>query len=204
MRNLVLLVLLLLPSVWGKNIVILGDSLTAGYGVSKELAYPHLLQRKMVKDFPSIKIIPSAISGSTTASAFRRTKWVFKQKIDLFILALGANDILRGITPKSAYQNLSKTIEFAQSKKVEILLVEMKTPPNYGKEFSREFEEVFKDLAKKYKLKTIPFDIFLGPVAGIKKYNQADGIHPNEEGHALIADKMKDFLVPYLSKLGWK
>ncbi|WP_413583261.1 arylesterase [Bdellovibrio sp. HCB288] len=170
-----------------KKLVILGDSITEGYGVSKEAAYPALLERKLhdsgKKDW---SVINSGVSGSTTASAVGRMKWLFKTKPDTVLLALGANDGLRGVKVEESQKNLATAIEYAQKEKVRVILAGLYMPPNYGQDYTAQFKKMFSDLSKKYKVTFIPF--ILDKVAGNPKYNLADGIHPNEEGHKIIAD----------------
>jgi acyl-CoA thioesterase-1 len=180
---------------YSKTIVIIGDSLTAGYGVDIKKAYPSLIEQKLKEKVQNFKVIPSAISGSTTASALRRVKWVTKGQVDLLVLALGGNDILRGIRPDSALKNLDESIEYAKDKGISVKLVEMKVPPNYGEKFGAEFNKIYGDLAKKHSIELIAFESFLGGVAGVKAMNQADGIHPNEKGHQLIADNLAPVLL---------
>ena len=168
------------------HIVILGDSLSSGLGVEPEQAYPSLMQAHFQKTGQHhIKIFNGSISGSTTAGALSRLKWFLRVKPDMLILALGANDGLRGLSTSRMEQNLSSCIELAREKGMTIILAGMKIPPNYGAEYSREFEQVFENLSEKYDLTLIPF--LLKDVAGKPDLNQADGIHPNADGHKIIA-----------------
>ncbi|WP_413576708.1 arylesterase [Bdellovibrio sp. HCB290] len=189
MRTLILTFLLLFSSISlaQKKLVILGDSITEGYGVSKEAAYPALLEKKLhdagKKEWT---VINSGVSGSTTASALGRMKWLFKTKPDAVVLALGANDGLRGVKVEESQKNLASAIEYAEKEKVRVILAGLYMPPNYGQDYSSQFKKMFSDLSKKYKVTFIPF--ILDKVAGNPKYNLADGIHPNEEGHKIIAD----------------
>ncbi len=175
------------------KIVILGDSLTEGYGVAKSDAFPALLEKKMREDsYPNLEIVNSGIGGSTTASALSRLKWVLKSKPQLVILALGGNDGLRGTDLKTTEKNLDQAIKYAQKKGVRVILAGMQIPPNYGKEYTENFKKIFPRLAKKYKVKLIPF--LLKGVGGEADLNLPDGIHPNEEGHQVIADNLYKFL----------
>jgi len=170
-----------------KKLVVLGDSLTEGIGVAKESAYPALVEKKIhessKKDWT---VINAGVSGSTTASAMGRMKWLFKSKPDLLLIVLGANDGLRGLKIEETQKNLAQAIEFAQAQKVPVILGGLYVPPNYGKDYAEKFKKMYLDLSKKYKTPLIPF--ILDKVAGDPKYNQADGIHPNEAGHKVIAD----------------
>lgn len=176
-----------LSSAQSKKLVILGDSLTEGIGVAKESAYPALVEKKIHEDGKNEwTVINAGVSGSTTASATGRLKWLFKSKPDLLMIVLGANDGLRGLKIEESEKNLAQAIEFAQAQKVPVILGGLYVPPNYGKDYTDKFKKMYQTLAKKYKTPLIPF--ILDKVAGDPKYNQADGIHPNEAGHKIIAD----------------
>lgn len=169
-----------------KTLIVLGDSLTEGYGVAKESAFPALLEKKIQAQGGNWKVVNAGVSGSTTASALSRTKWVFKSKPELLILCLGANDGLRGLKVAESKKNLAEAIEYAQSQKVPVVLGGIYVPPNYGEKYAKEFRAMYEDLAKKYKLTFMPF--LLEGVGGQSKLNLPDGIHPNEKGHEIIAD----------------
>ncbi len=179
------------------NIIILGDSLSSGLGVEPEQAYPYLIQDHLKKTGQHhIKIFNGSISGSTTAGALSRLKWFLRVKPDMLILALGANDGLRGLSASQMEQNLNSCIELAREKGMTIILAGMKIPPNYGPEYTREFEQTFEKLKKKYNLPLIPF--LLKDVAGKPELNQADGIHPNAEGHKIIARTVLETILEQL------
>ncbi|MFV3407437.1 arylesterase [Bdellovibrio bacteriovorus] len=172
-----------------KKLIVLGDSLTEGYGVAKDAAFPAVLEKKLHEaGKKEWTIINAGVSGSTTASGLSRMKWVFKSKPDVVLLALGANDGLRGLKVEDSEKHLAQSIEYAQSQKVKVILGGLYMPPNYGKDYTDKFKKMYESLAKKYKLTFIPF--ILDKVAGNPKYNLADGIHPNEEGHKIIADNV--------------
>lgn len=175
------------------KILFLGDSLTEGYGLSKEDAYPTLFQ-KLVKERlkKDVQILNGSVSGSTTSSAMSRLRWFIRQKPDLLFLALGANDGLRGISIDVSRKNLEETIVLAQAEKIEVVLAGMLLPTNYGEDYRGQFQTMFEELSKKYKLKSLPF--LLEGVAAVKDLNQADGIHPNEKGHAVMAETVYQFL----------
>ena len=177
-------------------IVALGDSLTEGFGVAKEEAYPHLLEQKLLQKGHAVKVINAGISGSTSASAASRLRWYIKAHPDIVILALGGNDGLRGLSVKHMKNNLSKTIELAQSEKILILLAGMQIPQNYGTEYTESFRNVFHELARQYQLQMIPF--LLKEVGGVPSLNQDDGIHPNPEGHQIIFRTVLEYLEPLL------
>jgi acyl-CoA thioesterase-1 len=169
-----------------KHLIIIGDSITEGFGVSHDQAFPALLQEKIDKLNKNWLVVGSGISGSTTASAPSRVQWHVKQKPALIILALGANDGLRGTKTKVIEENLTKALDICRKAGVKVVLAGMKMPPNYGSEYTKEFEAVFLKVASKTGVPFIPF--LLDKVAGDPKLNQEDGIHPNEKGHAVIAE----------------
>lgn len=169
-----------------KRLVIVGDSLTEGFGVSRDLAYPSLLQNKIDAAKKPWRVINAGVSGSTSASAASRIAWQLKQKPHLIVLALGANDGLRGLKPEALQSNLVTAIQACQKAAVPVLLVGMKMPPNYGAAYTRAFEEAFQKAARQTGVPFIPF--LLENVAGKPDLNLPDGIHPNEKGHALMAE----------------
>lgn len=175
-----------------QKIIFIGDSLTEGYGVSLDQAYPALIQEKAKADGKNWLLVNAGISGSTTASALSRVKWQLKQKPSAIFLALGANDGLRGVPVKTSEANLASAIEAAQGAKVKIWLAGMKLPPNYGAQYTADFEKMFSRLAKKYHVPLLPF--LLDKVAGRPELNQADGIHPNEKGHKILAETVYKFM----------
>lgn len=177
------------------RVVFLGDSLTEGYGVKKQKSYPALINKKLKTQGHIINLTNASVSGSTTASLTSRLKWQLKNKPDIILIALGANDGLRGFKIDVIKKNLSEAIELAQKNNIKVLLAGMQMPPNYGKTYTRQFKQIFPDLAKKYNVELIPF--LLKEVAGDKAMNQSDGIHPNEKGH----EKMAKTVLPHLKKL---
>ena len=175
------------------TVLFLGDSLTEGYGLNKEEAYPKLVQDLILKKLKKeVSIINGAVSGSTTNDALARLKWYLRKKPTLIFIALGANDGLRGLKLEKSQKNLEQIIEFAQKSKAKVLLAGMLIPPNYGPEYSENFKKMYENLSLKYSLKTMAF--LLKDVAGIKELNQEDGIHPNEEGHKIIAKNVFEFI----------
>lgn len=172
-----------------KTIIVLGDSLSEGYGVARESAWPALLEKKMNLNV-GVKwiVINAGVSGSTTASGVARIKWLARKKPDAVILALGGNDGLRGLKVAESKKHLSDTISFAISKGIKVVLGGLYMPPNYGKEYTREFRSMYEDLAKKHSTIFVPF--VLESVAGNPEYNLADGIHPNEKGHLIVSENI--------------
>jgi len=175
-------------------IVFLGDSLTAGYGVEAQEAFPALLTPLLsARGYTDVKLINAGISGSTTASALSRLKWYQRAKPEILFLALGANDGLRGLSLTAMEAHLDDTIKTALSSGMTIILAGMEIPPNYGPEYTRKFKEVFPALAAKYSIVFMPF--LLQDVAGLSEYNQMDGIHPNKAGHLIVAANVLPYIV---------
>lgn len=179
-----------------EKIVFIGDSLTEGYGVEKDYAYPTLIQKLIDKDGLDYKVINGGISGSTTASGMSRMKWFIKTKMKIVVLALGANDGLRGIKVEESEKNLAETIEFAQKNKVKVILAGVQIPPNYGKEYTEKFKNIYPKLAKKYQIPLIPF--IIEGVAGKREFNISDGIHPNKDGHKIVSQTVYKVLKEHL------
>lgn len=170
------------------RIVALGDSLTAGLGIPREDAYPAVLQRKLREGGIALDVVNAGISGDTTADGLRRVNWALEGDVRLLILALGANDGLRGLPPGQIKSNLQSIIHRARQRAVPVLLVGMEAPPNYGEQYASAFRQVFQDLARENKLAFVPF--LLEGVAGVPDLNQSDGIHPTRAGSARIADHL--------------
>lgn len=175
------------------TILFLGDSLTEGLGLSKEEAFPKLVETLIQSELQkSIIVINGGVSGSTTSDGLARLKWYMKKKPFLVFLALGANDGLRGLDLKESQKNLEEIIKYAQEENAKVLLAGMLIPPNYGPQYSERFKKMYEELKVKYNLKSMPF--LLDGVAGKKELNQRDGIHPNVEGHKYIAKKVFEFI----------
>ncbi|MBE8363579.1 arylesterase [Leptospira borgpetersenii] len=183
------------------RILFFGDSLTAGLGLgSPEEAFPALVEKELFKSGISTQAINAGMSGDTTSGGLARLDWAMSSGFDLFVLELGANDSMRGISPDQTEKNLKEIIVRVKKKnpKVKILLVGMKTFPNLGKEYRKKFEAVFPKIAKEENLPLVPF--FLNGVAGVKKLNQKDGIHPTAEGHRILAKNLFPFIQKILKK----
>lgn len=179
-------------------VLFLGDSLTAGFGVEPEEAYPRLLGEQLAHDgIADVRIVNGGISGSTSASALSRLRWYGKIRPAVLFLALGANDGLRGLTIEEMASNLAEVIEAAKQQGMSIILAGMELPPNYGEDYTGRFRQVYRDLADRYGLTLIPF--LLEGVGGVAALNQADGIHPNAEGHHRIADHVYPVLKAHLA-----
>ncbi|HJM07942.1 MAG: arylesterase [SAR324 cluster bacterium] len=179
------------------KILALGDSLTEGFGVEKEEAYPYLLEQALMeKGYTQIRVINAGISGSTSASAVSRLKWYLRAKPKIMILALGANDGLRGLSVENMKKNLGSVIELAQSKNIRILLAGMQMPLNYGKSYTDSFKNAYFELAEQYNTGIIPF--LLKDVGAVPEHNLEDGIHPNQEGHRILTRNVMEHLLPIL------
>ncbi len=178
--------LLLTASGHSQTILFLGDSLTEGYRLPKEAAYPAIIEKELKTTNKKIKVINGGVSGATSASGLKRLDWYLKAKPDIMVLALGANDGLRGLKVSDTEKNLSNTVEKAQSRGIKVIIAGMKMPTNYGEPYRTDFEELFAKVARKYKLKSIPF--LLEGVGGKPELNLPDGIHPNSKGHEIMAE----------------
>jgi acyl-CoA thioesterase-1 len=174
------------------NILFLGDSLSEGVGVDENQAFPRLVENNLRLKEIDVSVTNGGVSGSTSASGEGRLKWHLKNKIDVVVLELGANDGLRGLKISDTEKNLRRIISIAKSKKIKVLLVGLLMPPNYGKKYTTEFERMYKHISDVEKIPLMPF--ILKEVAGIAKLNQADGIHPNAKGHEIIAKDITEFL----------
>jgi acyl-CoA thioesterase I len=179
------------------RILFLGDSITAGLGVEKEAAFPAVVGRMLKQQgIDNVTVINAGISGSTTASGLSRLKWHLKTVPHVLVLALGANDGLRGLSLDSMAENLDATIVLALEHNLCVILAGMEMPPNYGPEYTGQFRQTFRDLALKHGIPLIPF--LLDQVGGVADMNQADGVHPNPAGHRQIAATVLPYIKEYL------
>jgi acyl-CoA thioesterase I len=177
-------------------IVALGDSLTAGLGVAPDEAYPALLEARLRREGFAYRVINAGVSGDTTAGGLRRVDWVLRAQPEIVIVALGANDGLRGQSPGAMRDNLEAIVARLHAAGARVLLAGMRLPPNYGAEYTREFEAVYPAVARRAKVAFMPF--LLDGVAADARLNQADGIHPSAAGHAVIAERLWPHLRPLL------
>jgi acyl-CoA thioesterase I len=177
-------------------VAVLGDSLTAGLGVTADEAFPARLQARLRAEGYDYRVVNAGVSGDTTAGGLRRVDWVLRAKPDVVIVALGANDGLRGLSPQAMRANLEAIIERLQAAGARVLLAGMRLPPNYGAEYTKEFEAVFPEVARRAKVALMPF--LLNGVAADPRLNQPDGIHPTAAGQQLIADRVWPYLRPLL------
>jgi acyl-CoA thioesterase-1 len=183
-----------------RTMVFFGDSLTAGFGLANPgmEAFPAVIQRKIDAARRPWRVVNAGLSGETSSGGLRRVDWVLRQAPDMFVLALGANDGLRGIEPGVTRANLARIIARVREKNpaVVILLTGMQMPPNLGPDYTRDFATLYPDVAKTRGAVLVPF--LLEGVGGEPELNQADGIHPTAEGHRKIADTVWAHLLPLL------
>ncbi len=173
-----------------KIILFYGNSLTAGYGIDLDQAFPALIQKRLDSLGLDYTVINSGVSGETTSGGLNRLNWVLNQKVDVFVLELGANDGLRGVPLKETKQNLQEIIDLVREKNsdTQIILAGMQIPPNMGPEYTEEFRNIFPELAEKNEIPLIPF--LLEGVAGNPDLNLEDGIHPTAEGHKILSENV--------------
>lgn len=181
------------------KILFLGDSLTAGLGLVETESYPGLIQKRIDADGFDFEVVNAGVSGDTSAGGLRRLGWALQEDVRVVVLALGANDGLRGLSVAEMKQNLAQIIEAAAAKNAIVVLAGMEAPPNYGAEYATAFRQAYRDLAKQYRVMFIPF--LLDNVAGQPGLNQADGIHPNAQGAAIVADTVWSVLKPLLDQI---
>lgn len=183
-----------------RTILFFGDSLTAGYGLSDpaDNAYPALIQKKIDGEHLTWRVVNAGLSGETSAAGLRRVDWILRQHVDIFVLALGANDGLRGISPSVTQENLEQILVRVRAKypQAKLVLAGMQMPPAMGADYAKAFQAVYPTVAEKNQATLIPF--LLANVGGIPKYNQGDRIHPNVEGHALLAENVWKIIRPLL------
>tara|TARA_R110002111_G_scaffold96118_4_gene149091 strand:- start:193 stop:822 length:630 start_codon:yes stop_codon:yes gene_type:complete len=183
-----------------KTIVFIGDSLTAGYGLDNPSAqaYPALIQEKIDAAQLNYRTVNAGLSGDTTAGGLRRINWLLQQPIDILVIALGGNDGLRGVSPKSTKANLKGIIERTRAKypEVTIMLAGMQMPANMGEAYRQSFQRIFPEVAQEKQGKLIPF--LLEGIGGEPEFNQPDLIHPTAEGQRLIAETVWLSLQPLL------
>ena len=172
------------------RIVVLGDSITAGYGIETTEAYPALLQAKVDVGGLPFQVVNAGVSGDTTSGGLRRVDWALGPGADVLIIALGGNDGLRGIAPKQTAANLSGIIQKARAKnpQIEVILAGMQMPANMGQTYVEEFRSLYPRVAEKQKVALVPF--LLEGVGGVAELNQADLIHPNPPGQQRVAENV--------------
>ncbi|HEX9781141.1 MAG TPA: arylesterase [Opitutaceae bacterium] len=185
----------------GPAIVFFGDSLTAGYGVDPGVAYPALIEKRIREADWDFQVVNSGLSGETAAAGVRRVDWILRRPVAVFVLALGGNDGLRGIPVAETEKNLRAIIETVKERQpaARIVLAGMQAPPNMGPDFTRAFRSMFARLASEESIPMIPF--LLEGVGGEADLNLPDGIHPNPEGHKVVAANVWETLAPILREI---
>ncbi|EOE2460471.1 arylesterase [Acinetobacter baumannii] len=194
-KSLLLISLSMLPMfVSAKTILILGDSISAGYGIDPKQGWVQLLQKRLDQQYPKQhKVVNASVSGETTSGALARLpKLLQTYKPEVVVIELGWNDGLRGQPPQMIQKNLSQLIQLSQKQKAKVILFGMKIPPNYGTAYSKAFENSYKTVSQKYQVKLLPF--FLDGVAGQKQLMQNDLIHPNTQAQS----KLLNLAYPYI------
>lgn len=186
------------PSSTKQTVLFFGNSLAAGYGVEPSQAFPALIGQKIDSAGLNYTVVNAGLSGETTAGGKSRIGWVLRQPVAVFVLELGGNDGLRGLPLAATRQNLQAIMDTVRRKSPQaiIVLAGMQIPPNLGTDYTREFRELFKELADKNRAILIPF--LLESVGGVPKLNQADGIHPNPTGHKIVAETVWHVIQPVL------
>ncbi len=182
-------------------VLFFGTSLTAGYGLDPEQAFPSLIERRARDEGLPIRAINAGLSGETSAGAVRRIDWVLRTPADLVVIEVGANDALRGLSPDAARANLERLVSAVKAKqpRAKMALIQMEAPPNYGVAYTRSFRSIYSDVARKENVPLLPF--LLNGVAGISRLNQPDGLHPNLSGERIVADNVWKALKPIVTQL---
>jgi acyl-CoA thioesterase-1 len=180
------------------QIVAFGDSITAGFGLAPDAALPARLQAKLHDQRVDARVVNAGVSGDTTAGGVARLAWTLADKPDVVILELGANDALRGINPATVRTNLETLIVKIQASGAKLLLLGMRAPPNWGEDYQRAFDRIYPELARAHDVPFLPF--FLEGVAMDPSMNQADGLHPNEKGVAVMIDHIAPMVAKLLQK----
>jgi len=179
-----------IPVAKKKTIVFYGNSLTAGYGLSPEQAFPAIIQKKIDSLGLPYQVINAGVSGETSSGGKTRIDWILREPVDIFVLELGANDGLRGTPLSETRKNLQDIIDKVKAKNpdIKLVLAGMQVPPNMGQTYSTEFKNIYTGLAAKNTMTLIPF--LLEGVGGEPNLNQSDGIHPTAEGHLIVAENV--------------
>ena len=182
-----------------EKVVLFGDSLMAGYGLPTEHHLSIVLENNLKKAGLDIKVINGSVSGSTSSGGLNRANWSLSEPgIDLIILGLGANDMLRGIQPEETERNLEQIIDIANDKKIKIILAGMVAPNTHGEKYKKQFDTIYPKLSKKYNLPLIPFlleGVALNPIL-----NQQDGIHPNQKGTIIVSETIQKSIINNLNE----
>ena len=182
-------------------ILILGNSITAGYGLEPDESFPALVQKKVDAQGWNFKVINAGQSGDTSASGLARLDWLLKNRVDVLVLELGGNDGLRGLPVETTRKNLQAIIDRTKQKypEAKVIIAGMRVPPNMGRDYGQRFEAIFRDVAKRNRAVLIPF--VLEGVGGMRELNLPDGIHPTAKGHEIVAQNVWKALEPVLRSL---
>ena len=187
------------PTCTDKEIVFLGDSLFAGYGLNPGESYPDAISNIIRENGNEPTLTNAGVSGDTTTGGLARLEWSVGENVSGVVLELGANDALRGIPVSKTAENLQKIITTLQSRNISILLMGMRAPPNMGPKYGQEFDALYPQLAKELSVVLYPF--FLDGVAGDPSLNQPDGIHPNVEGVSIIVERSKNTVIEFVENI---
>lgn len=186
------------PAAPRPRIVFLGDSLTAGLGLEPAQSFPALIGQRLAAEGFNYEVVNAGVSGDTSAGGLRRLDWSLEGDVKVLVVALGANDGLRGLSPGELKKNLSAVLDRAAARGVTVILAGMEAPPNFGAEYTNQFRSVYTGLAQTYRVRFVPF--LLQGVAGDASLNQADGIHPNVRGAQMVAELVWAELKPVLAR----
>jgi acyl-CoA thioesterase I len=191
---------LFVPPVQGAErvVVVLGDSLTAGLGVAAEEAWPALLEARLRREGYPYRVVNAGVSGDTSAGGLRRVDWVLRNRPQVAVVALGANDGLRGLDTDAMERNLLAIVGRLQASGARVLVAGMRVPTNYGEAYTQAFRDVFPDVARRSNSALMPF--LLDGVAADPRLNLPDGIHPNSAGHRVIAERVWPHLIALLAR----
>ena len=177
------------------NVIVLGDSLVAGYGLLKNDGFINQLQNKINSNNIKLNLVNGGVSGETSSGLLNRLEWVLEEQFDGVIVSIGANDTLRGINPKLTFQNINNILNYLKKNQIPSMLIGMKAPNNLGKDYVNEFNKIYPNLAKIYKVSFYPF--FLKDVVLVPSLNQNDMIHPNKKGVKKIVENIYPYFIDF-------
>ena len=177
------------------NVIVLGDSLVAGYGLLKNDGFVNQLQNKINSNNIKLNLVNGGVSGETSSGLLNRLEWVLEEKFDGVIVSIGANDTLRGINPELTFQNINNILNYLKKNQIPSMLIGMKAPNNLGKHYVNEFNRIYPNLAKIYKVSFYPF--FLKDVVLVPSLNQNDMIHPNKKGVKKIVENIYPYFIDF-------
>ena len=177
------------------NVIVLGDSLVAGYGLLKNDGFINQLQNKINSNNIKLNLVNGGVSGETSSGLLNRLEWVLEEQFDGVVVSIGANDTLRGINPELTFQNINNILNYLKKNKIPSMLIGMKAPNNLGKDYVSEFNKIYPNLAKIYRVSFYPF--FLKDVALVPSLNQDDMIHPNKKGVKKIVENIYPYFIDF-------